>query len=156
MLLRYVYILFIGVLLALFVGVGIDAFYKAPEYPRMIPVAPIKSEVTSQSAEEVKQIQAFERENEAYQKRNDKYNRDVSVIALGAALLFLMVGLVFAKQLSLIADGLVVGGVFTLLYSVARSFNGNDDLYRFLAVSVGLIVALTSGYIKFIRQNLGK
>ena len=72
------------------------------------------------------------------------------------SILFLMVGLVFAKQLSLIADGLVVGGVFTLLYSVARSFNGNDDLYRFLAVSVGLIVALTSGYIKFIRQNLGK
>jgi hypothetical protein len=52
-----------------------------------------------------------------------------------------------------IADGLLLGGVFTLLYSIARSFGGEDPRYTFMVTSAGLIVTMLVGYVKFIRPT---
>jgi hypothetical protein len=48
------------------------------------------------------------------------------------------------------ADGLLLGGVFTLAYAVGRGFMA-DDKFRFVAVSVSLVIALVTGYLKFVR-----
>ena len=62
-------------------------------------------------------------------------------------------GLLFSKHLLVIADGAMIGGIFTLLYSIIRGFQADDAQFRFVLVTVGLIIALVLGYLKFIRPD---
>jgi len=79
------------------------------------------------------------------------YSRNVSIISLAASLLILAIGLVVLYKTTIISDGMVLGGVLTLLYSIVRGFGAEDSLFRFFVVTVGLIVALILGYIKFVK-----
>ena len=62
-------------------------------------------------------------------------------------------GLLLAEKLDAIADGLLIGGLFTLVYSIGWGFSAEDNTYRFLVVTVGLLVALGLGYAKFIAPS---
>lgn len=158
--LKYIYTLFIGILLALFVGVGIAAFYKTPKFPEYpmslkytqpIPPAP-NSPQASADAEKMRQDQiSFDREQKVYQDASEKYQRNVSIIALIAAIIFLVISLTAIRKLLVITDGVLLGGVFTLVYSIVRGFQTTDTMFRFIVVSVGLVIALALGYIKFIK-----
>lgn len=161
MIIKYVYIVFLGILLATFVGVGIAAFYKEPVYPET-PVTlkyarPYPEGVVSTpSAEYIKEQEAFDAKSKKFQDNLALYNRNVSIISLGFSILMLVLSLIFFKKITVIADGLLLGGVLTLAYSVIRAFNTHDDIYRFLAVSAGLIVSMILGYIKFVAPQRSK
>lgn len=161
MLLRYGYILFISILLATFVGVGIAAFYKGPkmpEYPSRLNVAPLEApeKLEEDRNRQIAEQEQYDRELREYQQKNEEYNKNVSIIALVAAVAFVLAGLVLARNILLISDGLLLGGIFTLVYSIIRGFGANDDIFRFLVVSAGLFIALVIGYIKFVKASLAK
>lgn len=149
--LKFVYSLFLGVLLALFVGFGINTFYLGAEEPRY----PAMTEALTK--EPTKEQQAIDVKYQAdYRKFEDKmkpYSRNVSIIALIAATTFLALSLVFEKKLRVLADGIMFGGLFTLLYSIIRSVISQDSKYIFVVITVGLITVLYLGYHKFIRHQ---
>ena len=161
MLIKYVYIVFLGLILATFVGVGIAAFYKGPTYPET-PASlkygrPFPEATTATpSAEYIKEQEAYDAKSKDFQKQNDTYNRNVSMLALGFAVAMLIISLVFLKKIMVIADGILLGGVLTLAYSIVRGFNSNDDIYRFLVVGAGLISAMVLGYLKFVAPQAKK
>ena len=154
-----IYTFFVGILLAVFVGVGIAAFYpepKEPEYPSMLKIynAPIEAgQPSTTSAKLLEEQQKFDEIMKIHQKTLNTYNRNVSVIALIAAIILSSISITFFKNLNVIADGLLLGGVITLLYSVVRIFGSGDDKIRFVVVSIGLFVALALGYKKFIATS---
>lgn len=158
MLIKYVYIVFLGIILATFVGVGIAAFYKEPVYPET--PASLKyarpypeGNLSTPSAEFIREQKAFDKESKKFQDDLAFYNRNVSMVSLGFSILMLILSLVFFKKIPVIADGLLLGGVLTLAYSVVRAFNTHDDIYRFLAVGAGLIISMVLGYIKFVAPQ---
>jgi hypothetical protein len=53
----------------------------------------------------------------------------------------------------MIADGILLGGVFTTIYGIIRGLMSEDTKFRFIIVTVGLIIALVLGYIKFIKNK---
>jgi hypothetical protein len=69
------------------------------------------------------------------------------------AVVMVVLGLVFAKKILVIPDGLVLGGVGTLVYSIIRGFNAHDDMFRFTIVAVSLLITLLIGYIKFVKST---
>lgn len=145
--LTIVYTFFLGLILALFIGLGISTFYagpKAPEYP-------VETQVYSKepTAEQERVRNEYELAFKSYEKENQVYSRNVSMIALTGAIFLLVVGFVFEKRNQVIANGMLLGGVFTLLYSIVRGFVSQDTKYTFVAVSVGLVVALYLGYRRF-------
>jgi len=156
MVLKIVYTFFIGVLLAIFVGVGIAAFYPEPKHPetptllRLYKLPTDPSRDPAISAQLQKEQEAFDEVSKTYEEKMEKYNRNVSIIALVAAILILIISLMLFRKLLVIADGLLLGGVVTLLYSVVRVFGSGDDKLRFLIVSVGLGISLILGYLKFV------
>lgn len=161
MLIKYVYIVFLGLILATFVGVGIAAFYKGPTYPEtpasLKYVRPYpEADTATPSAEYIKEQEAFDAKSKEFQNQNDTYNRNVSMVALGFAVAMLIISLVFFKAIMVIADGVLLGGVLTLAYSIIRGFNTNDDIYRFLVVGAGLITAMVLGYLKFVKPQAKK
>lgn len=155
MLIKYVYIVFIGILLAAFVGVGIAAFYKgptAPDYPFSLKYQdPAVTRLATESAQMKIDQEKYDSEFKQFQKLEEQYNKNVSIMAIVAAIIMLVVSLTLFKQILVIADGLLLGGVLTLSYGIVRGFGSNDDIFRFLVVSAGLIVALILGYIKFVK-----
>src|SRR3989344_6706955 len=158
MILKYIYTLFLGILLATFVGVGIAAFYPAqkyPEYPpnfyRTKPV--VEEEESTQTASLRKQDEESYRISQEFQKLSNDYSKNVSIMSLAAAIAILLLSLTIIRNLAYIADGVLLGGVLTLLYSIVRGFGSEDEKFRFIVVSIGLITALALGYIKFLRGN---
>ncbi len=142
--------------MALFIGVGISAFYpqpKPPDYPKLLQQKEMVSPVATETAEMKAARLKFDKEMENYQKRIPLYNRNVSLISLFLSLSILVISLAWLNKLLIISDGILLGGVFTLAYSIIRGFGTEDEKYRFILVSIGLIVALILGYLKFIKST---
>lgn len=151
MIIKIIYTLFLGLLIALFVGLGIDAFYpgeKEPQYPiELETVGPQEKESAEQKVVRVE----YEKQQRDWQERSKGYNRNVSIISIIAAIIILVASLTFLEKIKMIADGILLGGVFTTAYSIIRGLMSEDSRFRFLIVTVGLIIALVLGYIKFIK-----
>lgn len=116
-----------------------------PEYPTFYG-----KELT---ADEQKQQAAFDVKQRAYDKKLQSYNRTASLITLVIAVVILSISLIFEKQLGLIADGLLLGGIFTLLYGVGRGMATDNSKYRFMVAGIGLAISLVLGYLKFTRRE---
>jgi hypothetical protein len=156
MVLKFIYSIFIGILFATLVGVGIAAFYpepKYPEYPPQLsyPVKPEAEQTEADRQEQIKQQQMYEIRSKAYEKTKQTYNRNVSIIAVVFAIAALVISLTLFKTLLLIADGLLFGGLVTLVYSIIRGFETDDNIFRFIVVAIGFVVAVVVGYIKFAK-----
>lgn len=168
--LKVVYTFFTGLLLATFVGVGIAAFYpapKAPEYPSAlegVDVCLIETEAGNRSCpkyegmtEPTEEQKQLKRDYDAAVKQHGKdmqrYARNVSITSFVFALIFAAIGLVLESSLKLIADGLLLGGLFTLVYGIGWGFATEDNIYRFIVVTIGLIVVLALGYLKFVKPG---
>ena len=154
MIIKIMYTIFIGVLFAIFVGVGIEAFYPSPnepEYPSALKI-PREGGLSEPVFLEMKREQEkYDREFKTFQEKSEIYNRNVSIIAVILSVLTLIISLTLFTRILIIADGLLLGGVLTLLYSIIRGFNSGDNMFRFSVVSTGFLIALFLGYIKFIK-----
>lgn len=154
MVLRFIYSLFIGILFVAFVGFGIDAIYhspKSPDYPSLQTPAAMQPTTTQQA-----DMKKFQQQQQTFQEQLNTYNKNVSLILLIIALLVLILTLFFLGSMPVFADGFLFGGMFTLLYSIARSFATQDSLFRFILITVAFVIALFVGYIHFIRTTQKK
>jgi hypothetical protein len=153
MLIKYVYVVFMGLLLACFIGFGVAAFYhgpKSPDYPTSLKlVAPDASQSATQRLDQ----EVYDNKFKQYQDMENTYSKNVSIIAIASSILMLVLSLTLFKSILIIADGLLLGGVFTLGYGIVRGFGADDDIFKFLAVSMGLLITLVLGYIKFVRLS---
>ncbi len=156
MILKIIYSIFIGVLFAVLVGVGIAAFYpepKPPEYPSALKI-PREGGLNQPVFEELKgEQEEYDRLEKAFRQNLEIYNRNVSIIAIVASIITLVVSLTLFKKLFLIADGLLLGGVLTILYSIIRGFGSGNNKFQFIIVSISFIVALILGYIKLAKPS---
>lgn len=151
-LLKLVYALFLGVLLALFVGVGINTLYtepKLPEYPATLNGYYGKEP----TAEQMRLQQQWDKDIAAHNKKMQPYNRNVSMLALGAAVGFLIISVLFEKHIKVLSDGTLIGGLLTLLYSIGRGFASENSKFLFITISVGLMIVTYIGYRQFIRSD---
>jgi hypothetical protein len=155
MILKLIYTLFLALLVALFVGLGIDAFYPgpiAPDYPSELNLQ--KTDCGDYPELKTKQ-EKFDQDMKTYNEKSKTYNRNVSMIALTAAIIILIASLTLFSKIKMIADGILLGGVFTTAYGIIRGLMSENSQFRFLIVTVGLIIALVLGYIKFIHPKEG-
>lgn len=151
---KIIYSIFLGLLIALFIGLGINTFYPGPKEPSY----PTETSYTKDVPTEEQAAKQNEY-NDAYAKYNEEfkvYSRNVSVIALICAVILLVVSLIYEKKIRVLADGILVGGLFTLIYSIIRGFMSEDTKMTFVTVSIGLLVVLYLGYHKFVRAAVQK
>ncbi len=153
MFLKLIYTFFLSLLIALFVGLGIDAFYPgptAPDYPSVLNLAKPECE---NYAELKAEQEKFDQAQKDFNDKSKTYNRNVSIISLASAIIVMIASFAFLPKIKMIADGILLGGVFTTAYSIIRGLMSEDSHFRFLVVTVGLIIALVLGYIKFIKTK---
>lgn len=152
--LKILYTVFIGIMVSLFVGLGIAAFYPAPEQPNFSEPHYAPRAVDEKPTEEQRAEQErYDREYEEYRQHSEAYNRNVALIAVVISVLILALSLTIAHNIPVISDGLLLGGVLTLLYGTGRSFGTGDERIMFAFVAVGLVVAIAIGYLKFVSKR---
>lgn len=149
---KVLYTIFLALLIALFYGLGVAAFYPSPKAPET-PVSIGKVEPAQMTAEEKQASLDFEQANQKYNVEMQTYNRNVSMITLVLAVVSLVVSLLLIGGVQIISDALLLGAGFTLIYSIGLGLATGDARYRFIIVSVGLGITLIVGYLKFIRQR---
>ena len=157
MILKYIYTIFLAVLVVTFVGVGIAAFYPGPKYPEYpIETAPIVYEpekAPTESAQMREKRIRYEKDSRQFQKQNERYSKNVSTISIVASLIVLVASITLLSKILFLSDGLLFGGVLTLCYAIVRGFGSGDEKFRFAVVTIGLITAIFLGYWRFVRSE---
>lgn len=152
--------MFIALLFAALVGFGIAAFYVSPtmpEYPAELKVTRPDERVSETVFNGLKSKQEqYDSEIKIYQEKMKIYNRNVALVAITASIITLLISLTLFNKIMLIADGLLLGGVFTLIYSIIRGIASGDDKFRFLLIAAGFVIAVVLGYLKLIKTTKNK
>jgi uncharacterized membrane protein len=105
MILKLIYTIFVGIFLAIFVGVGIAAFYPSPKYPEQPVVLKYCPDLTKDASkyEEFRiQAEKFDKEEKVYQAQSQLYSRNVSIYALIAAIILVVLSLTLFRKIFLI------------------------------------------------------
>lgn len=153
--LTIVYTFFLGLILALFIGLGVSTFYPGPKMPEFPNDYSYPAE-KGPTPEQIKTQKEYDTAFKQYEKDNKLYSRNVSMIVLVSAIGLLVISFAFEKRNQVIANGMLLGGVFAVLYSIMRGFVSEDTKYTFVAVTVGLVVALYLGYRRFAEASSKK
>ncbi len=149
--LKLVYSLFLGLLIVIFISVGISTFYeqpKTPEYPVTYESGPSGPSLREQEVQK-----DFDVKQKEWTKKNEVYSRNVAVVAAVLAILLIGLSIWLHPKLDVITDGIMFGGVFTLIYAIILSFQANNEKFTFGVVSVGLATAFVLGYVRFIKSS---
>lgn len=149
---RALYTLLLGVLIALFVGLGTATVHPAPAEPQAPPALAAARQTRELAPEEQLQWAAHERDREAWEEQLGRHSRDLGVAALAGSVLLLVLGALLERRRPVLADGVLLGGLFTLLYSVVRGLLSGDTLVAFGLVTAGLFLVLHLGYRRFVDR----
>jgi len=163
--LRTIFSFFLGLMLAAFVGVGVYNFHSPPEQFDSQIRDLTRREQTIRDSRPLNELEASDRDQirEINRQRNDltdaaekarkPWVRSTSIILMVFATLAMAVSLVRAGQLPVISNGLLLGGVFTMLYGVGWIVASETSITRFLVMTAGLLTTLGLGYLRFVRRS---
>jgi len=121
--LQIIFAFFLGLVVVGFVGIGVNTFYPEPSY-------------------------------ENYD--DNVFNRwrlITGIILLVLATAILAISLALPPTQIVISNGVLLGGVFTMVYAVGMTVSAEQSIWRFLVVAIALVVTIGIGYLKFVRRS---
>jgi hypothetical protein len=93
--------------------------------------------------------------NRRAEQVREGWGRSTSLILIAFATLVMAIAVLRADQLSVLSNGLLLGGVFTMCYGVGLILATGTSMARFAAITLALVVTLGIGYLRFVRQRRG-
>ena len=167
--LQIIFSIFLGLMVAAFIGVGVYTFYPPPEtkyedqlqelYRDQEDLQSFKDPAKLTAAERAQlrevqdKIRALEDKHEA---EREIWGRNTSIILIAFATLVMSISLIRADQLPVISNGLLLGGVFTMIYGVGWIIATGTSYARFAVMTVALVITLALGYVRFVRVKQAK
>jgi hypothetical protein len=150
---KIIYMVFLAILFALFIGMGIQTFYptpKSPEYPPELQFAKGPDSYTPE--QKATQVQ-YDKEQKDWQKDFQNHSKYTSIIAIVISVLAMAVSLTLLAGINYVADGILLGSAFTLIYALIRGMMSGDNRFQFITVSIGLAIAIVVGYFKLSKPE---
>lgn len=161
--LQMIFSFFLGLMVVAVVGVAVNTFYESPgqkyqyelqQLYRQQENLNIKGDGTL-TAEERAQYESITRKidelNRKQQEETEAWARTTSIILIACATLVMIVSLVRSEQLRVISNGLLLGGIGTMIYGTGWGVYSGSSLVRFFVVLFAFIVSVGLGYAKFVR-----
>jgi hypothetical protein len=157
---------FLGLMVTAFVGVGVYTFYPPPDErfnPRITAIDRESMDIRrGQDAAQLSdderarlQVLSDERNGLTDQLReaNRVWARTSSIILIVFATLTMALSIVGAGALPVLSNGLLLGGLFTMLYGVGWIVQADTSRVRFWVIAVALVVTVGLGYLRFVRRG---
>jgi lipopolysaccharide export LptBFGC system permease protein LptF len=150
-----------------FVGVGVYTFYASPDAQfrgRIVSLGREQQAIRNSRPENAltpadrAQIQKIadeqNRVQDASRASTEAWGGRTSIILVALATLAMAISLIAAAQLPVIGNGLLMGGVFTMLYGVGWvMFASGTSTTRFIVMTFALVITLALGYVRFVRRR---
>lgn len=166
--LQTIFSFFLGLMVLALIGVGIITFYPNPSDAVQKQVQPIYDRMSliqgkggTQTASETAQIAALQKQindlNARSQTASENWAQTTSIVMVLFATLVMGISLIRADQLRVLSNGLLLGGLFTMIYGAGMTVFSGTSYLRFFVVLFALMVAIALGYAKFVwlRQGAG-
>jgi heme/copper-type cytochrome/quinol oxidase subunit 4 len=145
-----------AIILGALINLGIAAFYPAPQYPNPVPypaspaVLPCPSadtqcftENSSTEAQYQAQMDAYNAQVQAADDAMNVYNTNVFIIANVLGIIIFLVGFLVVLYAALASQGVPIGimiaGLWSIIYGYGRGWGSVDDQLKFF---IGLVIAL--------------
>jgi len=167
--LQTIFSFFLGLMVLAFIGVGVNTFYPSPatqqqkaqqEISRQIEAINTANQNKSLDATAQAQLKRLQDQQNALQDRIDgamkDWARTTSIILVIFATLVMGVSLIRSEQLKVISNGLLLGGLFTMVYGVGWVIFSGNSVARFWVIAFALLVTIGLGWVKFVRQRAGE
>lgn len=164
--LQTIFSFFLGLLVLAVVGVGVNTFYQSPseshqkemtEIQRQMETLNFKSPNGVVDAADKAELARLQTKQNALQDIIDAemkiWARNTSIVLVLFATAVMGVSLIRSEQLRVISNGLLLGGLFTMLYGAGWVIFSGNSTARFVVVLFALAVALGLGYLKFVRNR---
>jgi hypothetical protein len=163
--LQTIFSIFLGLMLTVFFGIGVYTFHPPPtqftdqikelnKQEQVIKTTKKASELTGSDRDQLEELALKRRELLiAAEEARKPWCLSTSIILIVFSTLTLVVSLVQAVQLQVVSNGLLLGGVFTMLYGMGWIAFAGASTIRFLVMTAALIVTLVLGYVRFVRKS---
>jgi len=164
--LQIIFSFFLGLMVTAFIGVGVYTFYPPPEeryqeqlqelYRSQEDIQSFKepSALTPGDRARLRDIQADIRKIEdAQQAAREVWGRNTSIILITFATLVMSISLIMSDRLKVISNGLLLGGLFTMLYGTGWIIATGTSQARFFVMTAALAITLGLGYVRFVRER---
>lgn len=123
-LLQVIFAFFLGLVVVAFVGIGVNTLYPEP---------PAEWTETGPSL--------------AY----GQWQLMTGIILLICATVILVVSLLLPEDQAVVSNGVLMGGVFTMIYAVGVTMSSPQNIMRLVVAAIALAVTVGVGYLKFVR-----
>lgn len=163
--LQTIFSFFLGLMVTAFVGVGVYTFHPPDKTPQRRVQELSRREQAIRNAKPGEQLTADDRAQiqqltdernriaDASQAAFESWGRRTSIILITLATLAMVVSLVRPEQLPVISNGLLLGGVFTMVYGVGWIVAAGASLTRFVVMTAAFVITLALGYVRFVRRR---
>ncbi|HEY3409084.1 MAG TPA: hypothetical protein VGK53_13005 [Propionicimonas sp.] len=122
--LQVIFAFFLGLVVVAFVGIGVNTFYPEPRWVDGQPDQYLGWQLTT------------------------------GIVLLVCATIILAVSLFLPERQGVLSNGILLGGVFTMIYAVGMTVSSNASVLRFVVVAIALAVTIAIGYLKFTRRRV--
>jgi hypothetical protein len=141
-LLQLIFSLFLGLMVLAFVGIGVNTSYPGPREPDY----PIGFEGKEPPP-------AFQAAMQQFRHAWEHWALHTSILLLICATLVMAVSLIRSERLPVVSNGVLLGGVFTMVYAVGMTLSSGQSWLRFVVAAVALTATVAVGMAKFVRRT---
>lgn len=162
--LQTLFAIFLGLMVTAFVGVGVYTFYPGPfkEFEgrleslnrerEALEIAKSDAERTPEDRAAIQAVQdRINTAQDEMEMATGDWGRRTSIILVIFATLAMAISLIRANQLPVISNGLLLGGVFSMLYGVGWIIASDTSTMRFVIMTAALAITVGLGYVRFVR-----
>jgi hypothetical protein len=163
--LQTIFSFFLGLMVTAFVGVGVYTFHPPDKEPVRQMQELSRREQAIRNAKPAEQLTVDDRAQiqqltdqrnriaDASQAGFETWARSTSIMLIAFATLAMVVSLVRPDALPVISNGLLLGGVFTMVYGVGWIVAAGASVTRFVVMTAAFVITLALGYVRFVRRR---
>lgn len=168
--LQAIFSVFLGLMITAFVGVGVYTFYPNPAQDTQERIETLyrdqnlinkcdqpggckaSSQLTQAERDDLERI---DKEIRALEQGSSQEMRSwaqrTSVILVVLATILMAISLALRQSVSVISNGVLLGGLFTMLYAVGWGIASGNSISRFLVLTAAVAISIGLGYLRFVR-----
>jgi hypothetical protein len=164
--LQTIFSFFLGLMVLAFVAVGVNTFYPSPQDVHSKEIRAIQDKMdainvkqqgpsTTLSTADQAELSALQAQMNIVQSRisseMETWGLYTSIILIVYATIVMSVSLVRSDQLRVISNGLLLGGLFSMVYGAGWVIFTGTSTARFVVILFAFGITVALGYAKFVR-----
>jgi hypothetical protein len=162
--LQIIFSFFVGLMVTALIGVGVYTFYPPPETQIEDQVRQLtrqmediqafkeKESLTAPEQARMRDLEDQRRELEDMQRKGqESWGGTTSIVLITFATMVMSVSLIRAEHLRVLSNGLLLGGLFTMIYGTGWIIATGSSTARFFVLAAAVVITIGLGYVKFVR-----